>query len=55
MIKHAILGLSLTNVSYNVLHLAKTFMDDKRYSQEFYERLNEIKKISKSSKRNKSN
>ena len=44
MIKHAILGLSLANVSYSVLHLAKTFMDYKRYSQEFTERLNEIKK-----------
>ncbi len=44
MVKHAILGLSLANVSYSVLHLAKTFMDYKRYSQQFTERLNDIKK-----------
>lgn len=44
MVKHAILGLSLANVSYSVLHLTKTFMDYNRYSQQFSERLNQIKK-----------
>ena len=43
MVKHAILGLSLANVSYSVLHLAKTFMEYNRYSERFTERLNDIK------------
>ena len=43
MVKHAILGLSLANVSYSALHLAKTFMEYNRYSEQFAKRLNEIK------------
>ena len=43
MIKHAILGLSLANVSYSILHLTKTFINYNQYSQEFRERLDEIK------------
>ena len=44
MVKHAILGLSLANVSYSVLHLTKSFMNYNQFSQKFKERLNEIKK-----------
>ena len=43
MIKHAVLGLSLANVSYSVLHLAKTFMNYKSFSENFQERLKNIK------------
>ena len=44
MVKHAILGLSLANVSYSVLHLTKSFMNYNQFSQKFKERLGEIKK-----------
>ena len=44
MVKQAILGISLSNVSYSVLHLSKTFMDAKKYDFEFQERLEEIKR-----------
>ena len=44
MVKQAILGISLSNVSYSVLHLSKTLMDSKKYNFEFQERLEEIKK-----------
>ena len=44
MVKQAILGISLSNVSYSVLHLTQTFMDYKKYSFEFQERLEQIKK-----------
>ena len=44
MVKQAILGISLSNVSYSVLHLSKTLMDSKKYDFEFQERLEEIKR-----------
>ena len=44
MVKQAILGLSISNVSYSVLHLSKTLMDSKKYNFEFQERLDKIKK-----------
>ena len=43
MIKHAVLGISLANVSYSVLHLSKTIMDYHNYAQDFRERLDKIK------------
>jgi hypothetical protein len=43
MIKHAILGISLANSTYSVLHCANTLMNYKLFSQEFRERLDSIK------------
>ena len=44
MIKHAILGISLANATYSVLHCTNTLMNYKLFSQEFRERLDSIKK-----------
>lgn len=43
MIKHAILGLSMANLTYSVMHLTKTFMDYNKFKEEFKFRLNEIR------------
>lgn len=42
-IKHAILGISLANVSYSVLNLSKTIIDFKKYNFEYRQRLDKIK------------
>ena len=42
-VKHAILGLSLANLTYSVMHLTKTFMEHKALSEQFKFRLNEIR------------
>ena len=43
MIKNAILGISLSNVSYSVLHLTKTIMTERSYDLEFSSRLDKIR------------
>lgn len=44
MIKNAVLGLSLANVTYSIFHCTKTFMDYDKFNKEFNERLESIKK-----------
>lgn len=44
MIKHAVLGLSLCNLTYSIYHCTKTFMDYDKSCKEFNERLESIKK-----------
>lgn len=43
MIKNAILGISLSNVSYSVLNLTKTIMSEQSYDLEFSSRLDKIR------------
>ena len=43
IVKHAVLGLSLANLTYSVMHLTKTFMDHKAFQEQFKFRLNEIR------------
>jgi hypothetical protein len=43
IIKHAVLGLSVANLAYSVMHLTKTFLDYENFSLEFREKLNLIK------------
>lgn len=42
-IKHAVLGLSVANLAYSVMHLTKTFQDYNSFSEQFRFRLNEIR------------
>lgn len=42
-IKHAILGLSVVNLTYSVMHLTKTFLDYDKFKVEFREKLNQIR------------
>ena len=44
MIKHAVLGLSLCNLTYSIYHCTKTFMDYDKTCKEFNERFESIKK-----------
>ena len=44
MIKHAVLGLSMANLTYSVMHLSQTFMDYKMLDQQFQFRLDELRK-----------
>ena len=43
IIKHAVLGLSVANLAYSVMHLTKTFLDYENFNLEFREKLNSIK------------
>lgn len=43
MVKHALLGLSMVNLTYSVMHLTKTFMDYKSFQEQFRFRLDEIR------------
>ena len=43
MVKHAVLGLSMVNLTYSVMHLTKTFMDFKSFQEQFRFRLDEIR------------
>ena len=43
-VKQALLGISLSNVSYSIMHLTKTFMNFKNQSFEIKARLDEIKR-----------
>lgn len=42
-IKHAILGLSVANLTYSVMHLTKTFLDYENFIEEFREKINQIR------------
>ena len=43
IIKHAVLGLSVANLAYSVMHLTKTFLDYEKLKLEFREKINSIK------------
>lgn len=42
LIKHAVLGLSMANLTYSVMHLSKTFMNHKAFQEQFQFKLSEI-------------
>ena len=42
-VKHAVLGLSVANLTYSVMHLTKTFMEHNNLKEQFKFRLNEIR------------